>query len=560
MTADPTDTIFTITFGGTLQTSLQPLIGTAIVANPDAATVSESVTGVGGPEYVYTVTFLNPGPQSLLGITPAPGQMSADVSIVADGGAAVQVSAGAALQMDGDPLHTGATISTPATQSLRLSGTGQAALALNGTITTRHLHVDGERHSYHRRHQRQPDRRSPGERRPDAARPAPRRQRPGGRQRQRRRHDRLCRRLPTLSLTPTGVTGGTIALVADGALRSASGNNFWNGAVTVETSTQQPGVAFDAVPTSTLMVNGAVQDPEFPFRGPANSTINISRRTEGVVFALTNTYTGNTYVKNGALNIHNATALGQNTNAEQTVDVSGFSGTFTLFFTGYPTAVTTGQLPYNITANALQTAINNMLQNPSLPAPGGVPPGNGTGTASVTAAGTNFTITFGGSLAGVNVPLLAAPAVNFTGSASAIVGDLQAGGASTTTVASGAALQMQSAAGFTEASGKNLILNGARPQPAAARLNVAGTNIWGTTPILLGSNASLGADVVFGQGGSELVVAQPIHDDQQVQTLQFNAFLAGNLTLSFGGVTAGNLAYAGVGGAHRCPNHPGRGS
>jgi autotransporter-associated beta strand protein len=129
VTADVTDTIFTITFGGSLQKSRQPLITASVSTGPGTSNVTETTAGVGGQSYVYTVTFVGAslaGPQPLIVAHGSSGLFTTAVSTVADAGVGALVSSGAALQIDSDPGHTGQTspIVTPSSLPLALNGTG----------------------------------------------------------------------------------------------------------------------------------------------------------------------------------------------------------------------------------------------------------------------------------------------------------------------------------------------------------------------------------------------------------------------------------------------------
>src|SRR5207253_2024216 len=98
------------------------------------------------------------------------------------------------------------------------------------------------------------------------------------------------------------------------------------------------------------------------------------------------------------------------TNEVQTVTVSGTAGTFTLTFNGQ----TTASLPFDVTAAGMQSAID------ALSTVGGVG-----GLVTVTQSGTAYTVTFGGSLAGFNQPILTAVG---TGGTSVVVATVTEGG------------------------------------------------------------------------------------------------------------------------------------
>ena len=63
------------------------------------------------------------------------------------------------------------------------------------------------------------------------------------------------------------------------------------------------------------------------------------------MFAGPDTYTGSTFINQGILGIQNSSGLGLNTSTEQTISISGATGTLTFGFAGYPGTVTTGACP-----------------------------------------------------------------------------------------------------------------------------------------------------------------------------------------------------------------------
>ncbi|MSQ93475.1 MAG: hypothetical protein EXR98_02840, partial [Gemmataceae bacterium] len=268
-----------------------------------------------------------------------------------------------------------------------------------------------------------------------------------------------------------------------GVLRNISGNNLWNGPITLQTSS-----TIGSEPTTKLTVTGVVRDPS-PAPIPPASVVpaDLTKVGTGTLsFPNANTYTGNNFINAGVVNIQNPNSLGINNSTEQTVSVSG-AGTFTLNFTGFP-SIGTGPLPSNLTAASLAFELNNVLLATTLPILGG-----GTGTVTVVAlpSGSTFVVTFGGSLTGKLVPLLQAPP-NFTGSASASTTMLLAGGADATFVADGATLQIQNT---NEASLKPLTITGPGFKNAGVLENLTGNNTWSNLPITLAGNAAIGVAV-----------------------------------------------------------------
>lgn len=305
---------------------------------------------------------------------------------------------------------------------------------------------------------------------------------------------------------------------SNGALRNLSGSNTQTGGITLQSN-----ASIGADPGSSLQINSAIQNPNPAPVPPASITPpNLTKVGTGtVILNAASPYTGSTTVSAGVLQVQNPTALGLNTTAVQAITVSGTSGTFTVFINGFPAGINTGPLPFNVTASALETAINTMLANPAAP-------GGGTGTVTVVrqATGNVFTVTFGGSLSRISVPLLTTPVANFTGNTFASVAQLLAGGASTTTVSNGATLLLTG--NITEASGKTLNLNGLGFQNQGA-LNNVGANTWSAAPIVLASNASVGSS------SGTLIIDQAINQSGGSRTLT----KVGTGTVQFAG-TASN--------------------
>ena len=187
-----------------------------------------------------------------------------------------------------------------------------------------------------------------------------------------------------------------------------------------------------------------------------------------------------------------------------------------------------------LTAASLQAALNTMLANVNSP-------GGGAGTAIVTASTTNvYTVTFGGSLAGVDTPQMILQSRR-TGFAGATISLALLGGESSTVVANGASLQLQSlGTPINEDSLKPLFVSGNGAQGSAALQNVSGTNTWGDTPLTLAGTATIGGNV-----GSELAINQPVTDGFQTQAITFTGVNPGDTyQLTFNGFTTGTLVYS----------------
>ena len=232
-----------------------------------------------------------------------------------------------------------------------------------------------------------------------------------------------------------------------GALNNLNGDNIWGGSVQLGSSSpNNTAVSIGANgptaqgPNTDLNIEGLVSDPnrqpELDINGstigspaPANNALDTGR----VIFSNDNTYTGNTFVIQGELNVRDSHALGNNptdptpggvvtvgtaatpasgaalelqvdsgldgtgtsvgvnthnrnlgfdtitgSGPGQEVVVTGAAGTFTLSFNGS----TTGALAYNATAAAVQTALNALA---SISAIGGV---------TVTQTGTVYRVLF----------------------------------------------------------------------------------------------------------------------------------------------------------------------
>ncbi|MSQ93232.1 MAG: hypothetical protein EXR98_01605 [Gemmataceae bacterium] len=412
------------------------------------ATPSGAQTG-----YIYTVTFaatfLNSQGgmgQPLFTATPF-GATNLSVNRVADGGIGAWVKAGAALELDGDPLGTASSISIPAAERLLLEGT-------------------------------------------------------------------------------TGV-GGT------GGLRNISGNNIWGGPVTLDTSA---GITTDSIGADAgtmLTIVGVVQDPIanlLPSPIPPADLTKVGAGT--LIFPTANSYTGNTFINEGALNIRDDQALGVNTSAVQTLAVNGTSSTFTLTFK----TQTTGSLNVGLPASggvgptaSLQNALNALS---SINAGGG--------SVVVTQLGNVYSVYFNGPpLAMTAQPLLVATVAPGFGT-TVDIAPAMLGAESDTVVAAGASLQLQHDAALVESSGKPLFLNGQGLGQNGALDSVAGSNsIAPTTPIALQSAASIGAEA-----SALLSITQGITDLSQTQTLTFPVGTVG-YTLSFDGLTTISQNFSG---------------
>jgi autotransporter-associated beta strand protein len=94
---------------------------------------------------------------------------------------------------------------------------------------------------------------------------------------------------------------GAVSGAGAGALQNVSGNNTWGGSITLQTNT-----SIGVSANTTLSVTGVLQDPS-PNPVLAASLTKVGSGT--LVFPNANTYTGQTNVNGGVLNIRNASAL-----------------------------------------------------------------------------------------------------------------------------------------------------------------------------------------------------------------------------------------------------------
>jgi len=271
-----------------------------------------------------------------------------------------------------------------------------------------------------------------------------------------------------------------------GALEGTGGDNHWQGPVTLA---RDPGFNPATTPPTTVEIGALFNGPSdnLTIDGVlgqiAGSPMGLTKVDPGTVtLSHANTYGGLTTVATGALRVENAQALGASgtlangtvvqsgaaleidrdpntlnpvtvatenltlngpgTPSVQALTVSGTSGAFNLTFNGK----TANGLPYNATAAVVQSNLNGLSSI------GGVG-GSVSVAETTTAAGNVFTVVFGGSLAGLDVPLMTA---------------LGTGGTTATTT---------------------LVRHGG----SGALRNFRGNNTW-AAPIFLASASNLGAD------------------------------------------------------------------
>ncbi len=276
-----------------------------------------------------------------------------------------------------------------------------------------------------------------------------------------------------ITVTGEALTLNGIGVADDGALRNVSGTNTWTGAVTLGSASR---INSDA---GTLTLGGAIggDTQNLTVGGAGNTAISgVIGTTSGsltkdgagtLTLSGANTFTGATTISGGILSISTDKNLGT-----------------------APGSVTANDLTLN--GGTLQTTVNMTLN-----ANRGITLGASSGTLDVN-SGT--TLTYGGIIAGSGSltktdsgTLILSGANTYTGATNINAGVLNiqnatalGTAASGTTVASGAALQVQ---GGITVTGEALTLNGAGTGSGALQ-NVSGNNIWDGA-IALASDATI---------------------------------------------------------------------
>jgi autotransporter-associated beta strand protein len=215
----------------------------------------------------------------------------------------------------------------------------------------------------------------------------------------------------------------------DAALNVRSGDHFWQGGVTLANN-----ALIHVEPSARVIMTGTIDDG----LNPANSGSSLTIEGGGqVLLAGSNTYRGTTYVDEGILVLQNSKALGATgISGVQTVRITGDpAGDFTLSFKGEAIAT---PLSASASAQEVQDALNLLTTLTSVG-----------GSVSVSKSGTVYTITFQGSLAGTNQPLLVAQSTTGADPVVSIAGG--------TVVADGAAIQLQ---GSLTVAGEPLVISG----------------------------------------------------------------------------------------------------
>jgi autotransporter-associated beta strand protein len=302
-------------------------------------------------------------------------------------------------------------------------------------------------------------------------------------------------------LTVAGTAKASVASVVGfgtGALHNVSGANTWSGAGNVllpsGPSGANPPVVVATDPGTTLTIGSTIEDATAAGVAVAAGTgvpapAALTKVGTGtLVLTAGNSYTGQTIVNEGALNVQNGGALGGTVSDVQRVTLGGpLTGSFTLTFN----AKTTGPLSANTGRATFDSDVQTALEGLST---------IGTGNVKVTHAGSVITITFQGALANAHQSQITGTGSGSTTVKTATIQD----GSWGTTVASGASLQLQ---GGITVSGELLTVNGAGLNGAGALENVAGNNTWDSV-LTLGSTSSVGVDVK----GDTLTIDRAITD------------------------------------------------
>jgi autotransporter-associated beta strand protein len=335
-----------------------------------------------------------------------------------------------------------------------------------------------------------------------------------------------------------------------GALSNLAGNNGWDGNVFLgggspNTGAASIGAAASTVnsPNTDLTISGVVSDPNQTAGSPGALTKVLGGR---VILNNNNTYRGSTTVAAGTLSISDSHALGNNASdttpgtgttvvsgatlelqvdsgldgtaarthgrnlgfdsatksgPAQEIVVTSSAGAYSLTFNGSSTPF----LAYNATAAQVQSALN------SLSSIGGVG-----GSVSVTQTGTVYRVVFGGTLAGVNVPLM------------------------TASVVSGANVVINPVYGLQVA--EALTINGSGVNGVGALHSVSGINVY-TAGIALGSlTAAIGVDN-DARAGHPLANSTYFTNDH---SLTVTGVISGGQTTTFAKVDPGQLILSGA--------------
>jgi fibronectin-binding autotransporter adhesin len=194
------------------------------------------------------------------------------------------------------------------------------------------------------------------------------------------------------------------------------------------------------------------------FTAPVLETTGLLTKTGAGTLTLSgaNTYANGTIISGGAVvigadnNLGAVPAAGTATNAMQTITFGGTitAGSFKLTFNTGTQSAMTGDIPWNASKDVLSGNIQNALNLLSL-----VGPGN---ALVKTVNATTFTITFQGSLAGINLPtMLVTPSLTGTAATVAVTTTASGGKPINLTLDGGT---LQTGASFTLNANRNIAL------------------------------------------------------------------------------------------------------
>jgi autotransporter-associated beta strand protein len=227
---------------------------------------------------------------------------------------------------------------------------------------------------------------------------------------------------------------------AGGALFDVQGNNTWAGPVLLQTAS-----SVGAAPGSQLTISGSIGNAPatLPNLAPVPAPVLTKASAGTVVLSTDNTYTGQTNVTSGVLNLQASSTssgsttkspLGGNASEVQTVLISGANtGTFTLTFNNGTTSATTVSLAATVPGSG-GVGPSASLQNALAALPN-----IGTGNVTVVQSNNLYTITFTGALANHNWLQLTGQGFKGTVLTIKTIQD----GSSGTVVSSGGTLQLQ---------------------------------------------------------------------------------------------------------------------
>jgi len=275
-----------------------------------------------------------------------------------------------------------------------------------------------------------------------------------------------------------------------GVLRTASGSSQWTGPIYLVGAGNTPATnqVFISAEGSQTVQNG-ISAAQLNILGPVSDLVlgsnpALDKFGQGnIILSGANSYGGVTEIKEGALTVNNALALGgTNISEVQTLTFNPPAPTtFNLNFNNAPT-------PASFTYTGGAGDLANLIT--ALDSLSTIPPGTPANpTLNVTQSGNVFTITFNGILSGFLQPLITATATAGTGTATVSLVTPGAGG---TIVDPGTSLQLQSdlALETVQLNGDGFLFNN---HYHGALRNLSGSNTF-TGTLVLNTNSTIGVD------------------------------------------------------------------